>query len=125
MNSGIFDLYVNQESEFFVEFEYTDSDDNPITITTNLEFVVRRSSVNSKNLFTINSNGEMNEEDEFYSSTDYITGEILIHQNEFSVRIYSELMKMVKPGQYFYYIFINDVLGKKPLLKGRFYIETP
>lgn len=125
MNSGVFDLYVNQESEFFVEFEYTDSDDNPISITSNLEFVVRRSSINPKNLFTINSNGEMSEEDELYSSTDYVTGEILIHQNEFSVRVYSELMKMIKPGQYFYYIFINDAFGKKPLLKGRFYIETP
>jgi hypothetical protein len=124
MNSGVFDLYVNQESEFVVQFEYTDSHDNPIEIQGDLEFLVRRSSVNPKNLFSINSNGNLNDNDELYS-TDYVTGEIVIENNQFLLRIYSELMKSVRPGQYFYYIFINESNVKRPLLKGRFYIETP
>ena len=78
MNAGTFDIYVDQDSDFYAEFEYTDSNDNAINITQNVSFHVRRSSIKGDNLFSVYSDSFLNENDELNDGTDYFPGTLTV-----------------------------------------------
>lgn len=125
MNAGIFDIYVDQDSDFYAEFEYVDSDDNAINITQNVSFHVRRSSIKPDNLFSVYSNEILNENDEFNSGTDYYPGSITVSGNLMTVELDSSVISKLHPGQYFYYILFYGNGNERTFLKGRFTTETP
>lgn len=125
MNAGIFDIYVDQDSDFYAEFEYVDSDDNAINITQNVSFHVRRSSIKPDNLFSVYSNGTLNENDELNSGTDYYPGSITVSGNLMTVELDSSVISKLHPGQYFYYILFYGNGNERTFLKGRFTTETP
>jgi len=125
MNAGTFDIYVDKQSEFYVEFEYVDSNDIPIEITDLVSFEVRRSSVVNKNLFSVYSDASVSEDDEFYSETNYNIGNIIINNNVVKVTIYTDTISKIYPNQYFYYLKIHSTDDTKTLLKGKFVTDTP
>jgi len=125
MNAGIFDIYVDQDSDFYAEFEYVDSEDDPINIIQHISFHVRRSSIKPDNLFSIYSIGNVNENDELYDGTDYFPGTITKSGNLLTLQIESSVISRLHPGQYFYYMFLYDNNIEKTMLKGRFTTETP
>lgn len=125
MNAGIFDIYVDKNSDFYVEFEYVDSNDNAINLNYNVKFQARKSSINTQNMFSIYSNGFFDENDEFYGGTDYFPGILTVQNNLIILQIESETMKKLYPGQYFYYIILYNENEEKTFLKGRFSTETP
>lgn len=125
MNAGIFDIYVDQDSDFYAEFEYVDSDDNAINITQNVSFHVRRSSIKPDNLFSVYSNEILNENDELNSGTDYYPGSITVSGNLMTVELDSSVISKLHPGQYFYYILFYGNGNERTFLKGRFTTETP
>lgn len=125
MNAGTFDIYVDKQSEFYVEFEYVDANDNPILITELVSFEVRRSSIVNKNLFSVYSDGTISENDEFYSGTDYIVGDINISNNIAKITIYTNTISKIYPNQYFYYLKLHTTDDTKTLLKGKFITDTP
>lgn len=125
MNAGIFDLYVDQDSDFYIELEYTNSNDDPINITENVSFHVRKSSIKPDNLFSIYGDETLNENDELNEGTDYYPGSIEIQNNLIILQIESNIISKLNPGQYFYYIFLYGNGTEKTFLKGRFTTETP
>lgn len=125
MNAGIFDIYVDKQSEYYVEFEYIDSEDNGITINDTVSFEVRRSSVVNKNLFSIYSDGTTSENDEFYDGTDYSVGDISIDNNIIKITIYTDTISKIYSNQYFYYLKFHSTDNTKTLVKGKFVTETP
>lgn len=125
MNAGTFDIYVDKQSEFYIEFEYVDANDNPILITELVSFEVRRSSIVNKNLFSVYSDGAISENDEFYNGTDYIVGDINISNNIAKVTIYTNTISKIYPNQYFYYLKLHSTDDTKTLLKGKFITDTP
>jgi hypothetical protein len=125
MNAGTFDIYVDKQSEFYVEFEYVDSNDIPIEITDLVSFEVRRSSVINKNLFSVYSDGSVSEDDEFYDGTDYIVGNITVDNNKITTTINTDIISKIYPNQYFYYLKLNNTNQTKTLLKGKFVTDTP
>lgn len=125
MNAGTFDIYVDKQSEFYVEFEYVDSNDIPIEITDLVSFEVRRSSVVNKNLFSVYSDGSVSEDDEFYDGTDYIVGNITVDNNKITTTINTDIISKIYPNQYFYYLKLNNTNQTKTLLKGKFVTDTP
>lgn len=125
MNAGIFDIFVDQNSHFYSEFEYVDSDNDPIAFTKNIKFHVRRSSIKTENLFSIYSDGFLDSNDKFFEETDYFPGTLTISNNIITLNIETSVMQKLYPGQYFYYIIIYDETEEKTFLKGRFTTETP
>lgn len=125
MNAGIFDIYVDQDSDFYAEFEYVDSDDMPINITQNVSFHVRRSSIKPDNLFSVYSNGTLNENDELNEGTDYYPGTLNISGNLITLDLDYSVISKLYPGQYFYYILFYGNGNERTFLKGRFTTETP
>lgn len=125
MNAGIFDIFVDQNSHFYVEFEYVDYDNNSINFTQNVKFHVRRSSIKTENLFSIYSDGFIDENDKFYEEINYFPGTINIQNNMIQLQIETNIMQKLYPGQYFYYIILYDETEEKTFLKGRFTTETP
>lgn len=125
MNAGTFDIYVDKQSEFYIEFEYVDANDNPISITELVTFEIRRSSVVNKNLFSLYSDGSISDNDEFYNGTDYVVGDIIINNNIAKITIYTETISRIYPNQYFYYLKLHSTDDTKTLLKGKFVTDTP
>ena len=125
MNAGTFDIYVDQDSDFYAEFEYTDSNDNAINITQNVSFHVRRSSIKSDNLFSVYSDDFINENDELNDETDYFPGTLTVLNNLITLQLESSVISKLHPGQYFYYIIFYGNGQEKTFLKGRFTTETP
>lgn len=125
MNAGIFDILVDQDSDFYAEFEYVDSDDVGINISNNVSFHVRKSSIKEKNIFSIYSDSSVSENDELFSGSDYVPGNISISGNVITIQIDSTIISQLYPGQYFYYMFLYGNNNEKTLLKGRFTTETP
>jgi hypothetical protein len=125
MNAGTFDIYVDKQSEFYIEFEYVDANDNPIPITELVTFEVRRSSIVNKNLFSLYSDGNISDNDEFYNGTDYVVGDIIINNNIAKITIYTNTISRIYPNQYFYYLKLHSTDDTKTLLKGKFVTDTP
>jgi len=125
MNAGTFDIYVDQDSDFYAEFEYTDSNDNAINITQNVSFHVRRSSIKPDNLFSVYSDSFLNENDELNDGTDYFPGTLTVLNNLITLQLESSVISKLHPGQYFYYIIFYGNGQEKTFLKGRFTTETP
>ncbi len=125
MNAGTFDIYVDQDSDFYAEFEYTDSNDNAINITQNVSFHVRRSSIKPDNLFSVYSDDFINENDELNDGTDYFPGTLTVLNNLITLQLESSVISKLHPGQYFYYIIFYGNGQEKTFLKGRFTTETP
>ena len=125
MNAGTFDIYVDKQSEFYIEFEYVDANDNPIPITELVTFEVRRSSIINKNLFSLYSDGNISDNDEFYNGTDYVVGDIIINNNIAKITIYTNTISRIYPNQYFYYLKLHSTDDTKTLLKGKFVTDTP
>jgi len=125
MNAGTFDIYVDQDSDFYAEFEYTDSNDNAINITQNVSFHVRRSSIKGDNLFSVYSDSFLNENDELNDGTDYFPGTLTVLNNLITLQLESSVISKLHPGQYFYYIIFYGNGQEKTFLKGRFTTETP
>jgi len=125
MNAGTFDIYVDKQSEFYIEFEYVDANDNPIPITELVIFEVRRSSIVNKNLFSLYSDGNISDNDEFYNGTDYVVGDIIINNNIAKITIYTNTISRIYPNQYFYYLKLHSTDDTKTLLKGKFVTDTP
>ena len=125
MNAGTFDIYVDKQSEFYIEFEYVDANDNPILITELVSFEVRRSSIVNKNLFSLYSDGNISDNDEFYNGTDYVVGDIIINNNIAKITIYTNTISRIYPNQYFYYLKLHSTDDTKTLLKGKFVTDTP
>jgi len=125
MNAGTFDIYVDKQSEFYIEFEYVDANENPIPITELVTFEVRRSSIVNKNLFSLYSDGNISDNDEFYNGTDYVVGDIIINNNIAKITIYTNTISRIYPNQYFYYLKLHSTDDTKTLLKGKFVTDTP
>jgi len=125
MNAGTFDIYVDKQFEFYIEFEYVDANDNPIPITELVIFEVRRSSIVNKNLFSLYSDGNISDNDEFYNGTDYVVGDIIINNNIAKITIYTNTISRIYPNQYFYYLKLHSTDDTKTLLKGKFVTDTP
>lgn len=125
MNAGTFDIYVDQDSDFYAEFEYTDSNDNSINITQNVSFHVRRSSIKPDNLFSVYSDSFLNENDELNDGTDYFPGTLTVLNNLITLQLESSVISKLHPGQYFYYMILYGNGQEKTFLKGRFTTETP
>jgi hypothetical protein len=125
MNAGTFDIYVDKQSEFYIEFEYVDANDNPIPITELVTFEVRRSSIVNKNLFSLYSDGNISDNDEFYNGTDYVVGDIIINNNIAKITIYTNTISRIYPNQYFYYLKLHSTDDTQTLLKGKFVTDTP
>ena len=130
MLAAIHDIYAEQNSEYTISFQYTDSDDVPLDILqtySNVRFVVRKSSLpQEKNFF------EMAYDDSdvegylpYPLSGEYGTVSV-ISQNQINIIVNTETMSTVYPGSYFYYIFLETLVGEVDcLVKGKFVVEAP
>jgi hypothetical protein len=129
MLAGIHDIYAEQKSEYTITFQYFNSSDAAINITStydNVRFIVRRSSLTQeKDLFEISQDGDATE-GYLDLPVSEVYGTLAVSSNQVIITISTDTMSSIYPGSYFYYILFESDSGESDCwLKGKFVVEAP
>lgn len=125
MEAGIYDIYADYGTPYTVTFEYTESDDTPISFNGGvLSFYVKRSILPYETYFSVHSNGIIMEGGMPYPTSDSGYGTLTIQQNgSADLEIYSSTMSELQPMTYFYTLVYSSGGNETMLMKGKFCVE--
>lgn len=127
MTTGNFDINAEEGSTLELEFEYTDPEYVPISVSSsNIRLIVKKSSIKTNDfMFQINSNGSITEGTIPFPDTNSYYGTIVKGTTgKFTITVTSDVMEILSPGTYFYNLSLISNNRVDGLCKGRFTVES-